>query len=357
MLEAVPLKFKARCLLYLVSLLLLPSGPRNRRVAFSAADLSTVWSGGLLISGFGRALSRPRRGFPGNQDAHVREFTAQTSQLPLPSQPYAASRPTSGRSSSLIAQLSVGQTPLLGLTIQLLACLRAHARVRSLAPSLDHTGSLSSFLLSSSCNLCFFFFFYSPKTPCPSIYEEDVAAVAISSPGTSYGCGRLLTCALSELDVPTVVVLNTSNQQYFLSSKPVENIEDLVQFINNVLDGTAEAQGGDGFFQRIKRVLYDAKSTVVSVFKSSPILGCFLFGLPLGVISIMCYGICTAESDDSSEDAELLKKDSRNLELTDEGSEDELDNGSNEHQTENIPDHSEEELEYEEKDSIEKKSD
>ncbi|XP_039610282.1 protein disulfide-isomerase TMX3-like [Polypterus senegalus] len=162
---------------------------------------------------------------------------------------------------------------------------------------------------------------------------------------------------MDELDVPTVVVLNTSNQQYFLSSKPVENIEDLVQFINNVLDGTAEAQGGDGFFQRIKRVLYDAKSTVVSVFKSSPILGCFLFGLPLGVISIMCYGICTAESDDSSEDAELLKKDSRNLELTDEGSEDELDNGSNEHQTENIPDHSEEELEYEEKDSIEKKSD
>lgn len=38
-----------------------------------------------------------------------------------------------------------------------------------------------------------------------------------------------------------------------------------------------------------------------SVFRSSPVLACFLFGLPLGVISLMCYGICTAESDDDSE--------------------------------------------------------
>ncbi|MEQ2248074.1 hypothetical protein ILYODFUR_015542, partial [Ilyodon furcidens] len=40
----------------------------------------------------------------------------------------------------------------------------------------------------------------------------------------------------------------------------------------------------------------------LSVFRSSPLLGCFLFGLPLGVISLMCYGICTAESDDGSDE-------------------------------------------------------
>lgn len=34
-----------------------------------------------------------------------------------------------------------------------------------------------------------------------------------------------------------------------------------------------------------------------SIFKSSPLMGCFLFGLPLGVISIMCYGIYTADTD------------------------------------------------------------
>nr|XP_015210139.1 PREDICTED: protein disulfide-isomerase TMX3 [Lepisosteus oculatus] len=84
---------------------------------------------------------------------------------------------------------------------------------------------------------------------------------------------------MDEVSVPTIIVLNTSNQQYFLPNKAINSIEDLVQFINQVLDGTAEAQGGDGIIQRIRRVAYDAKSTVVSVFKSSPILGCFLIKL------------------------------------------------------------------------------
>lgn len=42
----------------------------------------------------------------------------------------------------------------------------------------------------------------------------------------------------SELKVPTVVVLNTSNQQYFLLDRQIKNAEDMVQFINNILDGT-----------------------------------------------------------------------------------------------------------------------
>ncbi|XP_044777045.1 protein disulfide-isomerase TMX3 isoform X2 [Neomonachus schauinslandi] len=105
------------------------------------------------------------------------------------------------------------------------------------------------------------------------------------------------TLLMDELKVPTVVVLNTSNQQYFLLDRQIKNTEDMVQFINNILDGTVEAQGGDSILQRLKRIAFDAKSTIVSVFKSSPLMGCFLFGLPLGVISIMCYGIYTADTD------------------------------------------------------------
>uniref|UniRef100_A0A9L0TTF7 Protein disulfide-isomerase TMX3 n=1 Tax=Equus caballus TaxID=9796 RepID=A0A9L0TTF7_HORSE len=105
------------------------------------------------------------------------------------------------------------------------------------------------------------------------------------------------TLLMDELKVPTVVVLNTSNQQYFLLDRQITNAEDMVQFINNILDGTVEAQGGDSILQRLKRIVFDAKSTIVSIFKSSPLMGCFLFGLPLGVISIMCYGIYTADAD------------------------------------------------------------
>lgn len=58
------------------------------------------------------------------------------------------------------------------------------------------------------------------------------------------------------------------------------------------------------------------------MFRSSPLLGCFLFGLPLGVISLMCYGICIAESDDGSDDIDALKREG----LTDEEEEEEDEN-------------------------------
>ncbi|KAJ8336748.1 hypothetical protein SKAU_G00379680 [Synaphobranchus kaupii] len=114
---------------------------------------------------------------------------------------------------------------------------------------------------------------------------------------------------MGEVNVPSIIVVNTSNDQYFLPGEPVETMEQLLHFINGVLDGSAKAQGGDGILQRVKRIAYDARSTVMSVFRSSPLLGCFLFGLPLGIISLMCYGMCAAESDDGSEEAELLKRD------------------------------------------------
>ncbi|XP_077126228.1 protein disulfide-isomerase TMX3 [Ranitomeya variabilis] len=155
---------------------------------------------------------------------------------------------------------------------------------------------------------------------------------------------------MDEVQVPTIVVLNTSNQQYFLPNKKIENTEDLIQFINSILDGTAEAQGGDGILQRIKRVAYDAKSTVVSVFKSSPLLGCFLFGLPLGVISIMCYGICTADSDDGSE--EMTRKDVIDPNVSDEGSDEEQDEDRTRENSSEVTDE-----DQDEKDIMEKKKD
>ncbi|XP_045383312.1 protein disulfide-isomerase TMX3 isoform X3 [Lemur catta] len=71
------------------------------------------------------------------------------------------------------------------------------------------------------------------------------------------------TLLMDDLTIPTVVVLNTSNQQYFLLDRQIKNAEDMVQFINNILDGTVEAQGGDSILQRLKRIVFDAKSTIV----------------------------------------------------------------------------------------------
>ncbi|KAM9307548.1 protein disulfide-isomerase TMX3 [Gastrophryne carolinensis] len=160
------------------------------------------------------------------------------------------------------------------------------------------------------------------------------------------GSDYINSLLMDEVQIPTIVVLNTSNQQYFLPSKNIESIEDMIQFINSILDGTADAQGGDGILQRIKRVIYDARSTVVSVFKSSPLLGCFLFGLPLGVISIMCYGICTADSDDTEE---MTRKDVIDPSHSDEGSEEERDDDRTRENSSEVTDDDQEEKDFMEK--------
>uniref|UniRef100_A0A8C5I1B9 protein disulfide-isomerase n=1 Tax=Gouania willdenowi TaxID=441366 RepID=A0A8C5I1B9_GOUWI len=158
---------------------------------------------------------------------------------------------------------------------------------------------------------------------------------------------------MGEVAVPSVVILNTSNEQYFLPSEPIHSMEQLVQFISSVLNGSAQAYGGDGIIQRIKRVAFDARSTIMSVFRSSPLLGCFLFGLPLGVISLMCYGICTAETDDGTEDMDGLKREG----LTDEEDEEEEDDRRRAAELDDMDDGENEEEDAREKDPEEKKTD
>uniref|UniRef100_A0A8C9VF66 protein disulfide-isomerase n=1 Tax=Scleropages formosus TaxID=113540 RepID=A0A8C9VF66_SCLFO len=159
----------------------------------------------------------------------------------------------------------------------------------------------------------FFFFFLPPRlknliqrvtTEYRDHYNRDFQF------GYMDGNDYINSLIMGEVTVPSIIILNASNEQYFLPSEPVETMEQLIHFMNSVLDGTSQqAQGGDNFFQRLKRLAYDGKSTVMSVFRSSPILGCFLFGLPIAVISLMCYGICTASvSDDASEDLEPLQR-------------------------------------------------
>lgn len=58
-------------------------------------------------------------------------------------------------------------------------------------------------------------------------------------------------------------------------------------------------------------------------------MGCFLFGLPLGVISIMCYGIYTADTDGGyiEERYEVSKSEMENQEQIEESKEQESSSG------------------------------
>ncbi|XP_072907681.1 protein disulfide-isomerase TMX3-like isoform X1 [Hemitrygon akajei] len=173
------------------------------------------------------------------------------------------------------------------------------------------------------------------------------------------GADYINSVIMDEVVVPSMVVLNTSNQQYFLSETPIGSTEDLIKFINKIMEGSAEAQGGDSLYHRIRRLLYDGKSTILSVFKASPLLGCFLFGLPLGVISIMCYGIWTADGEYEPEEGELLQNEA--IEQGDaEPHDGEKEENGNEDEKDDVTKESLEALkdeELEEKSMVEKKTD
>ncbi|MFT7809495.1 protein disulfide-isomerase TMX3-like [Arapaima gigas] len=80
--------------------------------------------------------------------------------------------------------------------------------------------------------------------------------------GYMEGSDYINSLTMGEVTVPSVIILNASNEQYFLPSEPVDTMEQLIHFINSVVDGTAQPHGGDSFLQRLKRLAYDGKSTV-----------------------------------------------------------------------------------------------
>uniref|UniRef100_A0A915KBB2 Uncharacterized protein n=1 Tax=Romanomermis culicivorax TaxID=13658 RepID=A0A915KBB2_ROMCU len=118
---------------------------------------------------------------------------------------------------------------------------------------------------------------------------------------------------------PALIVFNVSSYQYFVSEDPVEYMtkESLSIFLKSITKGEIRAFGGKGIIQRFKRMIFELYSAVHGMFASQPLLSCCLFGLPLGVLSIICYTLCSTdnsvereeiykESDDEEEESEIV---------------------------------------------------
>ncbi|XP_056322693.1 protein disulfide-isomerase TMX3a [Danio aesculapii] len=99
---------------------------------------------------------------------------------------------------------------------------------------------------------------------------------------------------MGEVAMPSIIVLNMSIDGYYLPESNIETIEDLLQFLNSVLDGSTTLLGGNGFWQCTKRFFYKGKNTVMSMVETAPVFSCFLLGLPVGVVVLVIYATCTA---------------------------------------------------------------
>ncbi|XP_056112628.1 protein disulfide-isomerase TMX3a [Rhinichthys klamathensis goyatoka] len=99
---------------------------------------------------------------------------------------------------------------------------------------------------------------------------------------------------MGEVVIPSIIVLNMTIDGYYLPESKIETIEDLLRFLNSVLDGSTSLLGGNGVLQCIKRTFFKAKSTVVSMFQTAPIFSCFVCGLPVGIAVMVIWATCTA---------------------------------------------------------------
>ncbi|XP_048019699.1 protein disulfide-isomerase TMX3a [Megalobrama amblycephala] len=109
---------------------------------------------------------------------------------------------------------------------------------------------------------------------------------------------------MGEVVMPSIIVLNMTIDGYFLPESKIETIEDLLLFLNSVLDGSATLLGGNGYLQCTKRAFYKAKSTVVLMFQTAPLFSCFVVGLPVGVVVMVIWGTCTAVPADDEKPEE-----------------------------------------------------
>ncbi|GFR93924.1 protein disulfide-isomerase TMX3 [Elysia marginata] len=112
--------------------------------------------------------------------------------------------------------------------------------------------------------------------------------------------------AMTFLGSPSLMALRTSDHLYYMP-EAISNITvpQLAAFLNRVAAGEETAYGGTSFFMRVRRLLFDIVSTILSIWQASRWLFLLMFGLPTVIISIICYSLCCMEAiDDGPADSD-----------------------------------------------------
>ncbi|XP_028297179.1 protein disulfide-isomerase TMX3-like, partial [Gouania willdenowi] len=107
---------------------------------------------------------------------------------------------------------------------------------------------------------------------------------------------------MSEVIVPSFIALNLSNDGYFLPFGAIETDRQLLDFMDGVLAGSVECQGGNSVVQRFRRFVFDIKAILKPLFIEAPLFGCLLFAFPVTLGTIFIYICCTSRSSDDDDD-------------------------------------------------------
>ncbi|TRY67032.1 hypothetical protein TCAL_03476, partial [Tigriopus californicus] len=110
--------------------------------------------------------------------------------------------------------------------------------------------------------------------------------------------------AMETLSIPNLLVVNSSSYQHYLpDDDPTKLTEEAIEiFLDGILDGAVPVYGGASYTVRLYRAYYEAKTSVIEMWKGNPALTAVLFGLPMGFFSLICYSICCADIMDAEEE-------------------------------------------------------
>ncbi|XP_031176978.2 protein disulfide-isomerase TMX3-like [Sander lucioperca] len=114
---------------------------------------------------------------------------------------------------------------------------------------------------------------------------------------------------MGELSVPTFIVVNLSNDGFFLPPGAVQTERHLLDFLNGILDGSIQGQGGNSIDLRAQRLFYNIKVTLKPAFVKSPVYCCFLISLPLFVVGVLirlCRKKLPASANEDDDDGAIL---------------------------------------------------
>ncbi|XP_071784596.1 protein disulfide-isomerase TMX3-like [Asterias amurensis] len=107
---------------------------------------------------------------------------------------------------------------------------------------------------------------------------------------------------LSQLERPGILVVNPDTYEYYSYEEPLEvTIESLSEFLVSIEEGNIEPLGGNSWYRKIYRVIYEVVRSLVALWMSSPILTTGLLVVPSFLMIFICYSIWSADPYDESD--------------------------------------------------------
>ncbi|XP_018495605.1 protein disulfide-isomerase TMX3 [Galendromus occidentalis] len=125
--------------------------------------------------------------------------------------------------------------------------------------------------------------------------------------------------AMTELRLPSVIVVDPETYKYYLSSS-ADDPEDIIKLLDAIdkADPLPPSFGGNTLPYRIYRSYFDVSQNLKNMYRSSPVLTFVIFLIPTAFFAAICYLTCCSDFLESSdEDEDELEEEDDDHEKTD----------------------------------------